>query len=316
MRKLLSLAVHYWKALALAFGIVTFLSTMGPMVDLIREVSVSGIEVTEQRPVLTRTWAAGLLTLSFLLLASLAATFTLFLEKESQRRKSGELASKSLAGMMRAATRIVNHFYPTLEHPPYAVDEVSISRTVHANGDNEVKARLLVRACSQPLHFWRISLVAESEAPGVEFLDEVDFKITDNSAGEPLTYLVTKNDIHSKEISAFFLPFLLPDQEAHEIVYTYRWPGMSRKLLVRGGEVFNWTARSQGVIHRVEYCLYFDPELHRSHGLLCEVTGAKIPGAVLKEASSDAGWRGWRYEARAVPASSNLDCRIEVRTRR
>jgi hypothetical protein len=314
MRKLLSLAVHYWKALALAFGIVTFLSTMGPMVDLIREVSASGIETVEHSPVLTRTWAAGLLTMSFLLLASLAATFTLFLEKEPL--KSGELAGKSLAGMMRAATRIVNHFYPTLERPPYAVDEVSISRTIHANGDNEVKARLLVRACSQPLHFWRINLVAESEAPGVEFLDEVDFKIMDNSAGEPLTYLVTRNDIHSKEISAFFLPFLLPDQAAHEIVYTYRWPGMSRKLLVRGCEVFNWTARSQGIIHRVEYCLYFDPVLHRNRGLLCEVMGTKIPGAALKEANSDAGWRGWRYEAQAVPASSDIDCRIEVRVKR
>lgn len=344
MKKLLALALHYWKALAVAFGAVTFLSTMGPMIDWIRDLSTAGIETDGPRMVLGRLWSAGLVTLGFLFLASLAATFTLFFERDLQKkeneageaalrselealrtgidgeigslRRQSELATKSLVGMMRAGTRIVNHFYPALERPPYVIDEVSFTRTIHANGDNELKARLWVHAQGRPLHFWRINVSAESEATGIEYLDEIDFRIVDASKAEPLSYLVTRNDVHSKEISAFFLPFLMPEEAAREIVYTYRWPGMSQKLLRRGSETFNLTTRSQGTLRKVEYCLYFDPALHRSRDLGCEAIGMRLPGASLKAASSDAGWKGWRYEATDVPAGSDFDCQIEVRAKR
>jgi hypothetical protein len=343
-KKLLALALHYWKALAVAFGAVTFLSTMGPMIDWIRNLSAIGIEMDGSRMVLGRMWSAGLVTLGFLFLAGLAATFTLFFERELQRkenkaretalrseletlrtgmeeevcalRRQNELTTRSLLGTTRAGARIVNHFYPALDRPPYVVDEVSFTRTIHANGDNELKARLRVRAYGRPLHFWRINVSAESEATGIEYLDEIDFRIVDDSNAEPLSYLVTRNDVHSKEISAFFLPFLLPEEAAREIMYTYRWPGMSQKLLRRGSETFNLTTRSQGTLQKVEYCLYFDPALHRSRDLGCEVIGMRLPGASLKAASSDAGWKGWRYEATDVPAGSDFDCQIEVRAKR
>jgi len=123
--------------------------------------------------------------------------------------------------------------------------------------------------------------------------------------------------IHAKQISAFFLPALQPQEGAREIVYTYRWPEMTRKLLEKGIEVFKLMVLSLEQVRRVEYALFFAPELHRMSGLSCEVLlGSKYPGAVLKGASSDAGWEGWRYEVANVAADHTLECQIEVKTRR
>jgi hypothetical protein len=143
---------------------------------------------------------------------------------------------------------------------------------------------------------------AEPEAPGVDFLDSIDFKVHDEAGAERVAYLVKRNDSHRKEISVFFLPQILPDESPRAVVITYRWPGMVKRLLALGDEQFSLTMDSRTRVSQFKYSVFFHPKLHKSYALDCRRESAEITGESLEVNTEESGEQGWTYKVSNAPA--------------
>jgi hypothetical protein len=191
--------------------------------------------------------------------------------------------------------------YPLAEHPPFAFEQVSWSFRIDADGETRVEALYLIRAYERPLHFLRLKVGAEPDAPGVDFLDSLDFKVRDKG-GDRVAYLVRRNDSHRKEVSIFFLPQISPQEPPRSIAITYTWPGMFRRLLTQGDEEFSLTLDSRTQVAEVEYSFIFHPKLHRTYTLDCRRESAEIQEERLEAKVEDSGWKGWTYRVKNAPA--------------
>jgi hypothetical protein len=293
---------------------------MAPLTEWVQDLSGSALARTGHRLALSKAWATTVVALGLLLVVNTLVCCILFLKKERLEREIKvnaevphlKVALKSLHGMIAAAERIVNHLYPLRGGVPYAVDRASITRTIRANGDTLVKGHYVLRACLEALPCWRINIRAEAEAPHVEFLDGLRFKLIDPKTHKQLSYLVTTDDPHYKQISVFLLPHLNPGEEAREVAYEYAWPKMSQRLLLKGQEQFNLDLRSRDPVGKVDFCLLFDPEL-QERGLSCGLMSASLEGATLSPVEFEGGLKGWRYSASNVPGDFSFQLEVKAK---
>jgi len=306
MKRILELAKDYWQALALAVAGVTTLLTLDSLVNWIRQHGATDLEPSDGRMLLSETWGWTIAILFILCLSSAAYTAVLAVQRNrlaSIITRKVEYYAKTLTGMMLAATKIANRLYPIATIPPFSIDAIQITTIVREDGSSTVKASYRIKADQSAVHFWEVIIGAEPVATGVEFLDEIDFKIRDKDGADRVAYLVTRNGSHRKEMSVYFLPHLSPGEPAREIIYTYDSPQMVKKLLDEGNEEFTLTVKSRTPVDQIDYAMYFHPNLRRIRRLSCEVVNSAAgTGTLTEENSQDLGWHGWRYRVSNAPA--------------
>lgn len=304
-------AKHYWQALVLAVAAVTTALTINSLVDWIRSSLAQDLEQGDGRMLLSPTWGWAVALMVIVCAASILSSFILLVEFVSLKRESEQviarkmdLCSKTLNGMMLAATKITNRMYPPAANPPFSIEAIQITTTVREDGSSTVKAEYRIKAHgNSPVHFWEISIGAETVAPSVAFLDEIDFKIKDKQGADRVAYLVTKNSSHHKAISVYFLPYLMPGEPARDIVYTYDWPQMVRRLLDQGDEEFGLEVKSRTPVAQIDFAMYFHPKLWRARNLTCQLVSSVVgTGNLVEEDSRDLNWHGWRYTVTNAPA--------------
>jgi len=320
MEKLRQFGRHYAEAFVLAFGVITFLTTVAPMAEWVQDLSSSAFTKVDGRLVLNKAWAATLVGLALLLVINTLVCCILFVKKEHLEKiiennsevSRLKIAQRSLLKMIAAAERIVNHLYPARGGVPYAVDRVSMTRSIRANGDTLVRAHYVLRACTEALLCWRINIRAEAEAPQIVFIDDLKFRISDpTQKNNLLSYLVTADDPQYKQVSVFLLPKMNPGEEPREMAYEYAWPKMSQALLAKGREQFNLDLRSSEPVDKVDFCLLFDPELQEA-GLNCSLVSASLGGGILSPVEAG-GQKGWRYSASNVPGDFSIQLEVEAK---
>jgi len=316
-----SLLQRYWKEVAGVVAAVALLLKLDRLVAAIREaVAVGLVPGGSGRFLLSAGWGWGLAIAAVALAASSLLCVRLAFEVHAlqrEQRTSAAITEKTLSGMMRAANRIAYQMYPLAERPPFAFEKVSRSYHVDANGDTRVTASYSIRAYERPLHFWTLWLAAEPEAPGVDFLDSLDFKIRDLAGEDRVAYLVRRNDSHRKEISVFFLPRISPEEPARTIVFSYTWPRMVQRLLLKGEEEFYLELDSRTPVSLLEYSIYFHPKLQAEYKLGCTPDGIKVGNELLEEVLlAESGARGWRYSVTNAPAGGfSYHLRVAARRR-
>ncbi|HEY2293213.1 MAG TPA: hypothetical protein VGM86_21140 [Thermoanaerobaculia bacterium] len=306
MDDVLSFLKSYWKVLAGIVATIALVFKLDNLVEALRRwVALGAVQPKGSSGLLlSEAWGWGLAFGVVALLASLGLCVKLFLESRALKREQearGEIMGKTLRGMMWAANRIANQLYPLAERPPFAFEKVSWSFHVESDGETRVTAQYLIRAYERPLHFWRMMVGAEPDAPGVDFLDSLGFKVQD-AGGDRVAYLLRRNDSHRKEVSIFFLPQISPQEPARSIAISYTWPGMIKRLLTRGDEEFSFTLESRTQVSEVEYSFLFHPKLHSAYALDCRRESAEIQGERLDVKTGESGWKGWSYGVKNAPA--------------
>ncbi len=310
MDDVLSFLKGYWKVLAGIVAAIALVFRLDKLVEALRRwVALGAVQPKGSNGLLlSEAWGWGLALGVVALLASLGLCVKLFLESRALKREHqtrGETTRKTLQGMMWAANRIANQLYPLAERPPFAFERVSRTYYVEADGTTRVTATYLIRAHERPLHFWTLLVGAELEAPGVAFLEDIQFRIHDE-AGDRVAYLLRRNDSHRKEISVFFLPLISPQEPPRRIVFSYTWPGMARKLLTSGEEDFSLRLDSRTQVRQLEYAVYFHPKLHDDYTLQCQQESARIENELLEEVKNgESGSKGWRYSVEQAPAEGH-----------
>lgn len=308
----LSFLKSYWKVLAGIVATIALVLKLDKLVEALRRwVALGAVQLKGSNGLLlSEAWGWGLAVGGVALLASLGLCVKLFLENKALKRDQearGEVMGKTLRGMMWAANRIANQLYPLAERPPYAFERVSRTYFIEADGTTRVTATYLIRAHERPLHFWTLVIRAEHEAPGVAFLEDLQFRVHDEAGNDRVAYLLRRNDSHQKEISVFFLPLISPQEPARRIVFSYTWPEMARKLLASGEEDFSLRIDSRTQVRQLEYTVYFHPKLHDSYTLHCQQESVRIENEVLEEVKNgESGSRGWRYSVEEAPAEGHI----------
>lgn len=255
-----------------------------------------------------RLW---LVTISLLLPASVAVLVVLLMQSEYRRREAERSrderktkAYKTLQGMMRAASRIREQLTPPVLTPLKSVDRVRITYLIEKDFTATLCREFDIRTTEQPLHFWSTANRASTYAQPVDFLDDIDFKVTDRS-GHQLVYLPTENGPLFKEVVIYFLPRIEPGEaKARQVVISYRWPGMLRQLEELGEEDFNYTMESKDPIPLFEVRFFLEPGT--GFNLMCEVGGPQYGAFHLtKGKHEEKEWEGYIYRVENGPAGNS-----------
>ncbi len=301
----------YWKAMAGIVATIALVLKLDKLVETLRLWVAAGAVKPKgsSQLLLSETWGWGLALAAVVLLASLSLTVKLAFEGHTlkkEQRGRGETVEKTLQGMIWASNRIANQLYPLAERPPFAFERVSRSYCIEADGTTRVTATYTIRAHERPLHFWTLLIAAEPEAPSVSFLEDIQFKVRDGAGADRVAYLLRRNESHRKEISVFFLPLLSPQETPREIVFSYVWPGMVKRLLTVGDEEFSLSLDSRTRVPKFEYTVYFSSKLHDTYAIQCRQESAKVENEVLQELEvSESGYKGWRYAVEGAPAEGH-----------
>lgn len=166
-------------------------------------------------------------------------------------------AFKTLQGMMWAANRIRHQHYPAAVNVKKCVRTIKATFRIYNNFAADVDQSWCIHAAAESVNFWTVAMRATSEAEGAEYLDDINFKVNDDS-GNGVVYLPTENDARTKKVVLYFLPQIEPGKGDREISFSYSWPGLFNQLKNKGSEEFNWTTESLEPIERIEFLFYLE----------------------------------------------------------
>ncbi len=254
-----------------------------------------------------KSWLAVIL---FSLPAVTAVTGPLWIQSEYRRRDAERSrderktrAFKTLQGMMRAASRIREQLTPPALAPIKSIDRVRITYLIEKDFSATLYREFDIRSREQPLHFWSTASRASAYAQPVDYLDDIQFKVTDRS-GRQLAYLPTENSPLFKEVVIYFLPRIEPGEEhARQVVISYRWPQMLRQMEQVGEEDFNYTVESKDPVPLFEVRFFMEPGTGLN--LMCEVGGPQYGTAqLLKGRHEEKEWDGYVYRVENGPAGT------------
>jgi hypothetical protein len=194
------------------------------------------------------------LVLIFLLL-HIRSIITQPLEVEQARK-----TSRILSGMMRASNRIGAQLLPEGHKKIKSLVKVKCSYLIYKDFTCEVRREYEIKATGGLLHFWEIVSGVEPEADKVDYPEDINFEVQDESGdGHGVRYLVTKNIPTEQVVLAFFLPRIDPaETKPRKIVVTYTWPGMFKKLKQTLHERYEWNLESQQQIKSAEFFFYLE----------------------------------------------------------
>ncbi len=218
----------------------------------------------------------------------------------------GAVMEMTFEKMMQAASEIAAQLYPPDRPPQKNIIRARRTYLVSQNFDTAITREDDYKALTD-LHIERIIVGAEQHADPCEFLDDIDFKVRDDSRGSRVVYLPTRNTPFEKEVVLFFLPHIRPEEPApRKIILTYKWPKMLRQLEKRGFEVGEWGLKSRDPIPEAEMRVFFEPGLRGK--VKASIHGPRLPEDSLEEAKCDipgcGGWEGWSYKLRNAPSGT------------
>lgn len=204
LTQLLNRASEHKFIFAAVVGSIAVLSRIEWLANKLRYLVALGAKEENGELLLDMAWGY-VLAVSLILLIGLLITVGYMV---SPRRARVERLEKSIAGALKAATRIVNQLRPHSSEVNYAYTNVTHTYVVEQTGTTKVTALDTIYALKEPLYFKEQWMRAEKEAPAVKLMDDLDLKIRDcdESRGPP-AYLVTKDEDHHKGISVFFFFF-------------------------------------------------------------------------------------------------------------
>jgi hypothetical protein len=231
------------------------------------------------------------------------ATFRL---RKAQRTKNERqtTAYETLQGMMTAASRIRDRLNPAHAMPQKALKSVRMIYLISKDFSTEVTREYEVLALNDILHYWNLGNRPTEYADPVDYLDDIDFKVSEmNGIGE-VAYLPTKNEPRDKRITFYFLPRLEPGNPARRIQMSFKWPGFNKKLDVTGEEDISFTLSSVLPIESVRVEVYLERDTGRNlEGL---ISGPNYAGSQLyKQNHPNTGWGGFVYLIENAPSGVN-----------
>ena len=210
----------------------------------------AGVQIDWQHQTLaTETWFFILLLLLLFVLVVVGVFFVraqFFLLRQarlelnrpdSELRRALDLATKTLREMMAAASRIRQQIFPSAKQPVKTLVSMENAYLIYKNFDATVKRVYVIKASELPLHFWEVEMRVESAADPVDYLDEIGFKVRDETE-HALAYLPSLNDKRYKKAVIYFLPQIEPGENPRRIVVTYKWPGMFKQPVSCPGNTF------------------------------------------------------------------------------
>lgn len=208
-------------------------------------------------------------------------------------------AFKTMQGMMWAATRLRHQHYQTTARVKKSVRSVTASFRIHENFNTDVEQHWSIYATHELVNFWSVTMRATSEANPAEYLDDINFKVTDES-DNGVVYLPTENDARAKQVMIYFLPQIEPGKEDRKIAFSYSWPGMFNQLRNKGSEEFNWSTESVEPIEKIEFLFY----LRKGSGevLKLENIGPEYGKPEIQSISDGDEWSGFSYILSNLPA--------------
>lgn len=215
-------------------------------------------------------------------------------------------AFKTMQGMMLAATRIRAQHHPTANKVKKSIRNVEMTFHIRSNFDTDVEQKWDIYASGEPVSFWSPSVRATSEATPMEYLDDINFKVRDDS-GNGVVYLPTENDPRAKKVMLYFLPQIEPKQGDRKIVFSYSWPGLFNQLKSKSSETFGWTVESVDPIEKIKFSFFLQKGsgyelLHENIGPVYE---KMKPGPI----SDGDQWSGFVYTLENVPAGK---CQVVI----
>jgi len=251
----------------------------------------------------------------FLLAISVVVAVTSTLDKRSARRATAaargatpiaeDLGLRAFKHQMEAASRMVRQLAPPTGETPYEFEYIKREFFIDGDGTTQVENVFHIKAYKYTLHYWTFVFGAEPLADAVNYLEELRFKISDDQDESKVTYLISRNDTHRKEVRVFFLPPILVGETARKVHLSFTWPRMTKQLLGTGQENFQTRLESHGLVAQFEYGIYLGEGLHSRKDITCEHLEPSLPSSEMKPIGAQyAGrtWTGWRYRATNAPA--------------
>jgi hypothetical protein len=199
---------------------------------------------------------------------------------------------------MWVAIKLRDQHQPRATKPKKSYRMIEAEYRINKNFDGEVTTTSCIYATEEPINFFTTGIVATSEATGAEYLDDINFKVHDES-GRNVVYQQIENDLRQKKVVVYFLPRIEPGEESpRKIVTTYKWPGLFNQLKIDGTEKFAWSVVSLSDIQKVKFIFLF--EKGSGDELVCE---ALSTGTVQSTpVNQDGNWAGQTFVLDNVPA--------------
>ncbi|PYT49517.1 MAG: hypothetical protein DMG44_10655, partial [Acidobacteria bacterium] len=218
-------------------------------------------------------------------------------EYKEDIQKQGEVANKTLQGMMEAVARIKTYLFPRNRWPAVRVVSMRYQIFISNNFDAQVICEFAIKALRDPLHFWEFEVWVEPEADPAFLLDCLEFKVRD-ATGHPQTYLPCMESERRKKVMIYFLPQVeSAEADPRTLSISYRWPRMFGRLDKRGQEYWQWYQVSDENAQSLKFEFYLEPGAGRA--LKCECVTPERPKESLQESTISRGsarWPGWIYE--------------------
>ena len=189
--------------------------------------------------------------------------------------------------------------FPPPSGPGKIFEEVHIVYHISKSFDADVLKRFVLRAGSEPLHFWQDGFSCSENAGPAEMFTDINFRLTSKTPDFDVAYLPTRDEPHAKSACIFFLPRIEPGQ-AREIEISFQWKGFFVNLFREGLEEISGKIRTGGTVKL--YCLEVYLEPGTGGTIECEETGLRLPDMKLESAVSYRGWPGCKYSAKNIPA--------------
>jgi hypothetical protein len=86
----------------------------------------------------------------------------------------------------------------------------------------EVTREYEIAAVNDTIHYWNSSNRPSELADEVEYLDDLDFKVREESGIGEIACLPTKNDPRDKHVTFYFLPRVEPGTQARKVAYSFK----------------------------------------------------------------------------------------------
>lgn len=290
-------------------GISLFLSTVASIIrnyeflgDRVNRLLVFGLLIDWNKQTVQFKWWLSLIW--FLMTCFFVCAVVFWIRSELLRseykediQEQGEVANKTLQGMMEAAARIKAYLFQRNRWPAVRTVSLRYQIFISNNFDAQAICEFKIKALRDPLHFWEFEVWVEPEADPAFLLDCLEFKVRD-ATGHPQTYLPCMESERRKKVMIYFLPQVEsgePDPRALNI--SYRWPRMFGRLDKRSQEYWQWYQVSDENAQSLKFEFYLEPGTGRA--LKCECVTPERPGESLKESTIVRGssrWTGWIYE--------------------
>jgi hypothetical protein len=213
------------------------------------------------------------------------------------KNERGTIAFKTMERMMWAATRIRDQHHPQAVKARKSIRKGEMTFRLDKNFGAQVEQKWDIYTTEESVNFWSISIRATAEATRMEYLDDINFKIRDES-GNNVVYMPVENDPLMKKLVVYFLPQIEPKTQDRKIVWTYEWPGLFKQLQLKESENFNYSIDSLNPLESMK--LVFLLEKGTGCDLICDNLGPDYEGK--PEQISDDDHAGFSYTMKNLPA--------------